>query len=27
VWIEGLPIAGDGRIRDTLRTPESDLFR
>jgi coenzyme F420-0:L-glutamate ligase/coenzyme F420-1:gamma-L-glutamate ligase len=27
VWIEGLPIAGDGRIRDTLRTPENDLFR
>jgi len=27
VWIEGLAIAGDGRIRDTLRTPENDLFR
>jgi coenzyme F420-0:L-glutamate ligase/coenzyme F420-1:gamma-L-glutamate ligase len=27
VWIEGVPIAGDGRVRDTLRTPETDLFR
>jgi coenzyme F420-0:L-glutamate ligase/coenzyme F420-1:gamma-L-glutamate ligase len=27
VWIEGLPITGDGCIRDTLRTPENDLFR
>jgi coenzyme F420-0:L-glutamate ligase/coenzyme F420-1:gamma-L-glutamate ligase len=27
VWVEGLPIAGDGRIRDTLRAPETDLFR
>jgi coenzyme F420-0:L-glutamate ligase/coenzyme F420-1:gamma-L-glutamate ligase len=27
VWIEGLPISGDGCIRDTLRTPENDLFR
>jgi coenzyme F420-0:L-glutamate ligase/coenzyme F420-1:gamma-L-glutamate ligase len=27
VWIEGLPIAGDGHIGDTLRAPENDLFR
>jgi coenzyme F420-0:L-glutamate ligase/coenzyme F420-1:gamma-L-glutamate ligase len=27
VWIEGVPIGGDGRVRDTLRTPENDLFR
>jgi coenzyme F420-0:L-glutamate ligase/coenzyme F420-1:gamma-L-glutamate ligase len=27
VWIEGLPLAGDGRIGDTLRAPENDLFR
>ena len=27
VCIEGLPITGDGCIRDTLRTPENDLFR
>jgi coenzyme F420-0:L-glutamate ligase/coenzyme F420-1:gamma-L-glutamate ligase len=27
VWIEGLPLTGNGRIRDTLRTPETDLFR
>ena len=27
VWIDGVPIAGDGRVRDTLRTPETDLFR
>jgi len=27
VWIEGHPLAGDGRLRDTLRPPETDLFR
>jgi len=27
VWIDGVAIAGDGRIRDTLRAPENDLFR
>ena len=27
VWIAGAPLAGDGRVRDTLRTPETDLFR
>jgi coenzyme F420-0:L-glutamate ligase / coenzyme F420-1:gamma-L-glutamate ligase len=27
VWIEGVGFEGDGRIRDTLRDPASDLFR
>jgi coenzyme F420-0:L-glutamate ligase/coenzyme F420-1:gamma-L-glutamate ligase len=27
VWIEGVPPRGDGTIRDTLRTPDTDLFR
>ena len=27
VWIEGLPIRGDGRVRDTLRDSSTDLFR
>jgi coenzyme F420-0:L-glutamate ligase/coenzyme F420-1:gamma-L-glutamate ligase len=27
VWIEGVPIAGDGRVADTLRNPADDLFR
>ncbi len=27
VWIDGIAPDGDGRVRDTLRTPESDLFR
>ena len=27
VWIEGLPVRGDGRVRDTLRDPSTDLFR
>jgi coenzyme F420-0:L-glutamate ligase/coenzyme F420-1:gamma-L-glutamate ligase len=27
VWIEGLPLRGDGRVRDTLRDPSTDLFR
>jgi len=27
VWIEGVPIAGDGTIRETLRRPQDDLFR
>ncbi len=27
VWIEGIPPSGDGTIRDTLRSPDTDLFR
>jgi coenzyme F420-0:L-glutamate ligase/coenzyme F420-1:gamma-L-glutamate ligase len=27
VWIEGVPISGDGTIRETLRRPQDDLFR
>jgi len=27
VWIEGIDIEGDGRVADTLRLPEEDLFR
>ena len=27
VWIEGVPIEGDGRVADTLRNPDEDLFR
>jgi coenzyme F420-0:L-glutamate ligase/coenzyme F420-1:gamma-L-glutamate ligase len=27
VWIEGIPLEGDGPLRDTLREPETDLFR
>jgi coenzyme F420-0:L-glutamate ligase/coenzyme F420-1:gamma-L-glutamate ligase len=27
VWIEGYPLAGGGQLRDTLRPPETDLFR
>jgi coenzyme F420-0:L-glutamate ligase/coenzyme F420-1:gamma-L-glutamate ligase len=27
VWIEGVALAGAGRIRDTLRDPALDLFR
>ena len=27
VWIEGVPIEGDGDIRSTLRDPRTDLFR
>jgi coenzyme F420-0:L-glutamate ligase/coenzyme F420-1:gamma-L-glutamate ligase len=27
VWVEGVPIAGDGRVADTLRSPDDDLFR
>ena len=27
VWIEGVRAHGDGRVRDTLRTPDTDLFR
>ena len=27
VWIEGITPWGDGRVRGTLRSPESDLFR
>ena len=27
VWVEGVPIEGDGRVADTLRNPDDDLFR
>jgi len=27
VWIEGVPLRGDGTIRDLLRDPAADLFR
>ncbi len=27
VWIEGVPLEGDGPLRDMLRDPEMDLFR
>ena len=27
VWIEGLPIEGNGSVRETLRDPSTDLFR
>ena len=27
VWIEGVPIEGDGSLADLLRDPERDLFR
>jgi coenzyme F420-0:L-glutamate ligase/coenzyme F420-1:gamma-L-glutamate ligase len=27
VWIEGVALEGAGRVRDTLRAPELDLFR
>jgi len=27
VWVEGYPPEGDGRLADTLRDPEMDLFR
>ncbi len=27
VWIDGLPIRGDGSVRETLRDPSTDLFR
>jgi coenzyme F420-0:L-glutamate ligase/coenzyme F420-1:gamma-L-glutamate ligase len=27
VWIEGIEIKGDGDIRETLRSPTTDLFR
>jgi len=27
VWIEGVSVDGDGSIRETLRDPETDLFR
>ena len=27
VWIEGYPLRGEGRVKDTLRDPEKDLFR
>ena len=27
VWVEGVPLEGDGRLGDIVRTPETDLFR
>jgi coenzyme F420-0:L-glutamate ligase/coenzyme F420-1:gamma-L-glutamate ligase len=27
VWIEGVPLEGEGRLRDSLRDPATDLFR
>jgi coenzyme F420-0:L-glutamate ligase/coenzyme F420-1:gamma-L-glutamate ligase len=27
VWVEGVPLEGEGPLRDTLRDPETDLFR
>jgi len=27
VWVEGIPLEGEGALRDTLRDPELDLFR
>jgi coenzyme F420-0:L-glutamate ligase/coenzyme F420-1:gamma-L-glutamate ligase len=27
VWIEGVPLEGDGPLRGMLRDPEMDLFR
>jgi len=27
IWVTGVPIVGDGCIRDTLRRPDEDLFR
>ncbi len=27
VWIEGVPVGGDGSLADLLRDPEHDLFR
>lgn len=27
VWIEGSALSGDGRLRDTIRNPDGDLFR
>ncbi len=27
VWVEGVPIEGDGRVVDMLRDPSEDLFR
>ncbi len=27
VWIEGVPVGGDGSLADLLRDPERDLFR
>ncbi len=27
VWVRGLDLSGDGSVRDTLRDPQSDLFR
>jgi len=27
VWISGVPLAGDGRLGETLRDPANDLFR
>jgi coenzyme F420-0:L-glutamate ligase/coenzyme F420-1:gamma-L-glutamate ligase len=27
VWVEGVPLAGEGRLRESLRDPSQDLFR
>jgi coenzyme F420-0:L-glutamate ligase/coenzyme F420-1:gamma-L-glutamate ligase len=27
VWVEGVALAGDGRLRESLRDPSQDLFR
>jgi coenzyme F420-0:L-glutamate ligase/coenzyme F420-1:gamma-L-glutamate ligase len=27
VWVEGVPVVGEGSVRATLRDPELDLFR
>lgn len=27
VWVRGLPLSGDGSVRETLRDPSLDLFR
>jgi coenzyme F420-0:L-glutamate ligase/coenzyme F420-1:gamma-L-glutamate ligase len=27
VWIDGVALSGQGRVRDTLRDPALDLFR
>jgi coenzyme F420-0:L-glutamate ligase/coenzyme F420-1:gamma-L-glutamate ligase len=27
VWVDGVPLAGDGALGDTLRDPATDLFR
>jgi hypothetical protein len=27
VWIAGVPLSGDGAVRELLRDPATDLFR